>query len=45
MTGEDLFSKVQETLAVDLTGKKLTILTANGGKNVCGPDILRTDVR
>lgn len=23
----------------------MTILTANGGRNVCGPDILRTNVR
>jgi hypothetical protein len=44
-TGEDLFSKVQETLMWDLVGKKLTSLTANGGRNVCGRDILRTNVR
>jgi len=44
-TGEYLFSKVQETLAWDSAGKKLTSLTANGGRNVCGPDILRTNVQ
>jgi len=44
-TGEDLFSKVQETLTWDLAGKKLTSLTASDGRNVCGPDILRTNVR
>lgn len=44
-TGDDLFSKVQETLTWDLAGKELTSLTASGGRNVCGPDILRTNVR
>jgi hypothetical protein len=44
-TGEDLFSKVQETLTWDLAGKKLASLTASGGRNVRGPDILRTKVR
>jgi len=44
-TGEDLFSKVQETLSWDLAGKKLTSLTASGGRNVCGHDILRTNMR
>jgi hypothetical protein len=45
MTGEHLFSKIQETLTWDLAGKKQTSLTANGDRNVCGPDILRTNVR
>ena len=44
-TGEDLFSKGQETLTWDLAGKKLASLTAIAGRNVCGPDILRTNVR
>ena len=44
-TGEDLFSKVQETLTWDMAGKTLTSSTANGGRDVCGPDILRTNVR
>jgi len=44
-TGEYLFSKVQETLTWDSAGKKLTSLTANGGRNVCGPDILWTNVQ
>jgi hypothetical protein len=45
MTGEDLFSKVQETLTWDMAGKKLTSLAANDGINVCGLNILRTNVR
>lgn len=38
-TGEDLFSKVQETLIWDLAGNKVTSLTTSGGRNVCGPNV------
>jgi hypothetical protein len=41
-TGEDLFLKVQETLAsLELSWEKLKIVTTDSGKNMCGS---KTDV-